>query len=98
MIARRCRTWDTTNTTADIYLLVENGHENNETKRSLFKLIKKFTRTIDCRLSSWKTLNTFHTLSITFLNGKCWLGKTSLTFCQIKYSDVNIDVSNYTSV
>ena len=52
MIARRCRTLDTTNTTADIYLLVENGHENNETKRSLFKLIKKFTRTIDCRLSS----------------------------------------------
>ena len=50
MIARRCRTWDTTNTKADIYLLIENGDENNETKRSLFKLIKKFTRTTDCRL------------------------------------------------
>ena len=32
VVAWRSRPWNTTNTTVDIYMLVENGNQNTETK------------------------------------------------------------------
>ena len=53
-----------------------------------FKLIIKCTRIIDCRLTSVFPINLepFHILLVLLfelLTGKCFLGKASLTFCQI---------------
>ena len=56
---------------------------------SLVKLINKCTRAIDCRLAGVFSKNQEHlshpvlVLILELRTGKCWLGKASLTFCQI---------------
>ena len=41
MIERGYRLWNTVNTTTDIYLLVENGNKNTETKSLLLTSVLK---------------------------------------------------------
>ena len=84
-----CCPWNSTNTTADIYLwktAIKTVKQNVKFVQT--KLINRCSRTIVSRLARvflkkpW-THFTFY-LGVTFLTLKCWLEKASLTFSQIK--------------
>ena len=73
------QSWNTANTTLDIYLLCENGHKSTQTSCKVCSNHRKCTTTIDFRLTSVFFINPEHlshpTSMLLFIlwKGKCWL-------------------------
>ena len=81
--------WNTANTTLDIYLLFENGHESTQTRCKVCSNLTKCATTIDFCLTSVFLINLEHlsqpTLVLLFIlwKGKCWLKVPRESFVKI---------------
>ena len=75
--------WNTANSTLDIYLLFDNGHEITHTSFNVYSNLTKCTTAIDFCLTSVFFINPEHlshpTLVLLFI---LWKGKFGWTFCQ----------------